>query len=123
MVQRYRPLERRSFGGAQGGRRYEGHPDEDDRPVRQPRREEPENDMRVSAKTQIRGEIVTLREGFGWIRGDDGVDRFFHKSGLFGFGLKFDELHEGQAVLFTEIAGEKGPRAIEIRAAGAASEG
>ena len=77
------------------------------------------NDLKVAAADQHHGEIVTLRDGCGWIRDDAaGIDYFFHKSGLFGFGLRFDQLVEGQRVLFTPSEGPKGPRAIEIRAEG-----
>lgn len=118
MVERYRPLGRQSFGGSQG-RRYEGHSSED-QPTRRPERareELPQNDLSVRASDQMNGEIVTLANGCGWIRGDgDGIDRFFHKSALFGFGMKFDDLVTGQRVLFTHIDGPKGPRAINVRA-------
>lgn len=53
---------------------------------------------------------------FGFIRGDDGADYFFHKSGM-AKGVEFNELAEGQAVKFEPGEGAKGPRAEEIERA------
>lgn len=62
-------------------------------------------------------------EGFGFIRGEDGTDRFFHKSSVVGGVEVFDELAEGQRVSFVHQDGQKdkrtgelkGPRAIDVR--------
>ena len=53
----------------------------------------------------------------GFIRGTDGVDCFFHQSGLQQTAVNYDQLREGDAVEFTRIDGVegKGPRAIEVR--------
>jgi cold shock protein len=63
------------------------------------------------------GVIVRLNgdKGFGFIKGDDGLDRFFHKSGLERSTLRFDELEQNMRVAFTHVDGDKGPRAIEVR--------
>ncbi len=65
----------------------------------------------------MNGTIVRLNQekGFGFIKGEDGTDRFFHKSGLERTTRRFDELAQGMRVVFTHIDGEKGPRAIEVR--------
>ena len=59
---------------------------------------------------------ITRDRGFGFIRAEDGVDYFFHRDDLRG-GLTVDEVKEGRAVTFEPIAGEKGPRAADIRIA------
>ena len=51
-------------------------------------------------------------KGFGFVRGDDGVERFFHRSGFKG---DFNSLYEGQSVEFEEQPSEKGPRATDVR--------
>lgn len=51
-------------------------------------------------------------KGFGFIRGGSS-EYFFHRSDL--RGASFDQLIEGQRVEFTEGAGEKGPRAADVR--------
>ena len=56
---------------------------------------------------------VTRDRGFGFIRGEDGNEYFFHRSELRG-GLAFDELEEGQPVRFEPSQGDKGPRATNI---------
>jgi cold shock CspA family protein len=50
--------------------------------------------------------VVTDR-GFGFIRGTDERDYFFHRSGTHDF----DHLHQGASVRFTPINAPKGPRA------------
>ena len=58
---------------------------------------------------------VKLVEGFGFVRGDDDVDRFFHRSAV--IGGNFDSMAEGRQVIFEHEDGKtgKGPRAINIR--------
>ena len=52
--------------------------------------------------------------GFGFITGQDGVDRFFHRSAVAG---SFDDLDEGADVEFDADDGSaKGPRAEAVRA-------
>ena len=56
---------------------------------------------------------LTQDRGFGFIRGEDENEYFFHRSELRG-GLRFDQLREGQRVTFEPRQAEKGPRAAEI---------
>lgn len=51
--------------------------------------------------------------GFGFIRGEDGFERFFHKSGCVG-GTHFDDLNEGHPVTFEDEKSSKGPRAGDV---------
>ncbi len=53
--------------------------------------------------------------GFGFIRGEDGQEVFFHRSAL--QELDFDGLKEGEKVSFELERGNKGPRATNVRAA------
>lgn len=67
----------------------------------------------------MRGTIRTLRpeEGYGFVRGPDGIDRFFHKTGVEVTGPGFEALRVGMTVEFESIDGPagKGPRAIGVR--------
>ncbi len=56
---------------------------------------------------------VVRDRGFGFIRGNDGKDVFFHRSGL--VGLNFDDLEQGQVVDFEVEQGPKGLRAANVR--------
>lgn len=58
---------------------------------------------------------LMVGKGFGFIRGTDGSERFFHRSSVLGAG--FDSLREGQDVTFEDEASAKGPRATNVRAA------
>jgi CspA family cold shock protein len=49
---------------------------------------------------------------FGFIRGEDGNEYFFHKSGL--KNAQFADLHVGQDVTFEESEGQKGLRAEDV---------
>ena len=51
-------------------------------------------------------------KGFGFIAGD-GKELFFNNSSV--EGVSIDELHEGQAVEYTEGQGPKGPRAENVK--------
>lgn len=62
----------------------------------------------------MKGVIVRLNQGFGFIRGDDGVERFFHVSGLEQTTLDFDALRTGMKVRFEHLDAPKGPRAYQI---------
>ena len=59
---------------------------------------------------------LTRDRSFGFIRAEDGVDYFFHESELKG-GIVFEDIHEGEAVVFEPTRGDKGPRAVDIRTA------
>jgi len=60
---------------------------------------------------------VVRDRGFGFIHADDGREIFFHRSSL--QRLNFDTLMEGEKVEFDVEPGEKGPRAINVRASAA----
>jgi CspA family cold shock protein len=53
--------------------------------------------------------------GFGFIRGDDGKEVFFHLSGL--NAAEYDGLNEGDAVEYVVQEGPRGARAENVRAA------
>ena len=48
--------------------------------------------------------------GFGFIAAEDGVEYFFHRSGL-DRALNFDSLQGGERVQFDIEASQRGPRA------------
>lgn len=52
--------------------------------------------------------------GFGFIRDDGGQEWFFHRSAV--QAGEFEQLSEGQRVIFDEEPSQKGPRAGNIRA-------
>ncbi len=54
--------------------------------------------------------------GFGFIRGDDGKEVFFHRSGL--NAADYDALSEGDSVEYVVQEGPRGARAENVRAAG-----
>lgn len=56
---------------------------------------------------------VNRDKGFGFLRGEDDVERFFHMSGLRS-GLDIQTLQEGTKVDFEHEDGPKGPRATDI---------
>jgi CspA family cold shock protein len=66
---------------------------------------------------RCRGRIKKMvrDRGFGFIRGDDGKEVFFHRSGL--GGTDYDSLSEGDAVEYVVQEGPRGPRAEHVRAA------
>lgn len=58
---------------------------------------------------------VGKRRGFGFLVGDDdGVDRFFHATGVDRMSGGFDRLQVGTRVRFEAIDGPKGPRAVDV---------
>ena len=60
---------------------------------------------------------VQSDRGFGFITGEDGIEYFFHRSGV-DSSLNFDSLNGGEAVSFEIERSDKGPRASRVRAAG-----
>ena len=54
-----------------------------------------------------------MDKGFGYISTGTGKDVFFHSSSV--QGVSFEELHEGQAVSYTEGQSPKGPRAENVK--------
>jgi len=62
------------------------------------------------------GTIKKLTDkGFGFINTGGSKDLFFHSSAL--QGVRFEELHEGQKVSFTQGQGPKGPCAENVKLA------
>lgn len=56
------------------------------------------------------------RRGFFFIKPDDGgADVFGHARSLQQTGKAFNDLAVGDRVQYTEIEGEKGPRAVDVR--------
>ncbi len=58
--------------------------------------------------------------GFGFIRGDDGKEVFFHRSGL--NAADYDGLSEGDSVEYVVQEGPRGARAENVRQAGEVAE-
>jgi CspA family cold shock protein len=52
--------------------------------------------------------------GFGFIRGEDGKEVFFHRSGM--AGSDYDAVSEGDAVEYVIQEGPRGARAEHVRA-------
>ena len=55
-----------------------------------------------------------LRKGFGFIQGEDGQEYFMHRS-VVRDGSVFEQLREGQTVVFEAGRGDKGLRAENVR--------
>jgi CspA family cold shock protein len=53
-------------------------------------------------------------KGYGFIQRSSGKDLFVHFRSIEGAGHR--SLEEGQSVEFTEVAGQKGPQAENVRA-------
>jgi CspA family cold shock protein len=53
--------------------------------------------------------------GFGFVRGDDGNEVFFHRTEL--TAVDFDTLQEGEPVTFDIVESPKGPRARNLQKA------
>ena len=64
---------------------------------------------------RVRGRIKKLvrERGFGFVRGDDGKEVFFHRSGL--GATDYDSLSEGDAVEYVVQEGPRGARAENVR--------
>jgi len=66
----------------------------------------------------MRGKVIKVNheKGFGFIRGADGVERFFHKSGLQRTaGVAFEDVAPNMDVEFEAVDdAPKGPRAMEV---------
>ncbi|MBW2714100.1 MAG: cold shock domain-containing protein [Deltaproteobacteria bacterium] len=59
--------------------------------------------------------------GFGFIRGDDGNEVFFHRSGM--STAEYDVLNEGDVVEYVIQESGRGPRAENVRNVAAGAEG
>jgi len=55
---------------------------------------------------------VVKDKHFGFIRGRDGKEYFFHSSGI--KNARWDDVDEGRDVTFEDAEGTKGPRAEDI---------
>jgi CspA family cold shock protein len=56
---------------------------------------------------------VVRDRGFGFIKGEDGMEVFFHRTSL--QNLNFDSLKEGEKIRFELEQGEKGARAVGVK--------
>lgn len=56
--------------------------------------------------------LLNPEKGFGFIKGKDNQDYFFHRSAL--KNVDFDELEVGQVVTFDDTVRDKGPRAENV---------
>jgi CspA family cold shock protein len=67
---------------------------------------------------KVKGTIKKLvrERGFGFVRGDDGREVFFHRSGL--GPADYDALSEGDVVEYVVQEGPRGARAENVRAIG-----
>jgi CspA family cold shock protein len=65
---------------------------------------------------KVKGKIKKLvrERGFGFVRGDDGREVFFHRSGL--GPSDYDSLGEGDVVEYVVQEGPRGARAENVRA-------
>lgn len=83
-------------------------------------RKRPAQPSAVPAGPKCRGKIKKMvrDRGFGFIRGDDGKEVFFHRSGL--NAADYDGLSEGDTVEYVVQEGPRGARAENVRQAGAA---
>ncbi len=70
---------------------------------------------------KVQGKIKKLvrERGFGFVRGDDGKEVFFHRSGL--GPTDYDALSEGDTVEYVVQEGPRGARAENVRAISEAS--
>jgi CspA family cold shock protein len=70
---------------------------------------------------KVKGKIKKLvrERGFGFVRGDDGREVFFHRSGL--GPADYDALSEGDIVEYVVQEGPRGARAENVRAIGEAT--
>lgn len=73
---------------------------------------------RVPAGPKCRGRIKKMvrERGFGFIRGEDGKEVFFHRSGM--SSGDYDVLEEGDVVEYVVQESPRGPRAENVRAIG-----
>ncbi len=71
---------------------------------------------RTPSGPKVRGKIKKLvrDRGFGFVRGDDGKEVFFHRSGL--GSTDYDSLSEGDVVEYVVQEGPRGARAENVRA-------
>ncbi|MCP4035495.1 MAG: cold shock domain-containing protein [bacterium] len=82
-------------------------------------RKRPAQPAAAPSGPKCRGKIKKMvrDRGFGFIRGDDGKEVFFHRSGL--NAADYDGLSEGDTVEYVVQEGPRGARAENVRQAGA----
>ena len=70
----------------------------------------------VPSGPKVKGRVKKLvpERGFGFVRGDDGKEVFFHRSGL--GANDYDSLYEGDIVEYVVQEGPRGPRAENVKA-------
>jgi CspA family cold shock protein len=85
-------------------------------------RKRPTAPAQVVGGPKCKGKIKKMvrDRGFGFIRGDDGKEVFFHRSGL--NAADYDGLSEGDTVEYVVQEGPRGARAENVRKAGASEE-
>ncbi len=98
------------FRGAPGGRRA----------GKSRGRRRPTAAAAAPAGPKCRGKVKKMvrDRGFGFIRGEDGKEVFFHRSGL--NAAEYDSLSEGDDVEYVVQEGPRGARAENVKHAGAA---
>lgn len=78
-----------------------------------------------TSNTRITGAIRKLKEGYGFIAGDDGKDYFFHWSAMERTGKNFRELSVQERVEFSIVEvherNETKWRAVQVRVLGGLS--
>lgn len=79
-----------------------------------PRSKRPASAVPTGPKTRGRIKKMVRDRGFGFIRGDDGKEVFFHRSGL--NAGDYDALNEGDSVEYVVQEGPRGARAENVRA-------
>lgn len=60
------------------------------------------------------GVVRKLRDGYGFIAGNDGIDYYFHWTAMQKGTKNFRQLTVGDRAEFQWIPNAKGPRAIEV---------
>jgi cold shock CspA family protein len=66
----------------------------------------------------MNGEFRKLKDGYGFIAGEDGIDYFFHWTGLSKFTKQFRYCKDNEKVEFEVQVSERGPRAVQVRVDG-----
>ena len=66
----------------------------------------------------MEGTIRKLKNGYGFVAGQDGIDYFFHWQMLSKFTIQFRYLKENQKVTFEPEYTDRGPRAKDIKVDG-----
>jgi cold shock CspA family protein len=75
-----------------------------------------DRDGSVATGPRVGGILRSLMpgKGFGFITGDDGGDRFLHKSDMTVESKPFHELQEGDRCTFVSTSTAKGLRAVAV---------